>query len=74
MSSVDQSWAGGPAAGAATVVIGGVLGLLLCRAVAAWFRATDDEPPGPRTPMVIALVGAIAVVSRGETAGREGFR
>jgi len=60
MSSIDHSWASGPAAGAATVVIGGVLGLVLCRAVSAWFRATDDEPPGPRTPMVIALVGAIA--------------
>lgn len=61
MSGIDQSWTSGPAAGAATVVIGGVLGLLLCRAVAAWFRATEDEPPGPQPPMVIALVGAITV-------------
>jgi len=61
MSGLQQSWAAEPAAGAAAVVVGGTLGLLLCRAVAEWFRATDDDLPGPRTPMVIAIIGAIAV-------------
>jgi len=61
MSSVVQSWASAPAAGLAAAVIGGMLGTLLCRAVAGWFRATDDDPPGPWTQVVIAVSSAIAV-------------
>ena len=60
MSSVVQSWAGGPAAGLAAAVIGATLGMLLCRAVARWFRATDDDPPGPRTSGLLAVISAIA--------------
>jgi len=45
--------------GLAAVVSGGVLGLLLCRAVAAWFRATDDDPPGTQTQAVVVMSVAI---------------
>lgn len=60
MSGIGASWADGPPAGVAAVAIGGLLGLLLCRAVAAWFRATDDEPPGPRAAAAVAVAMAVA--------------
>ncbi|MFM8378347.1 MAG: prepilin peptidase [Planctomycetia bacterium] len=60
MNSLGQAWASGPPAGVAAVMVGGVLGLLLCRAVGEWFRATDDALPARWTCAVMAVCAAIA--------------
>ncbi|MFM8434181.1 MAG: prepilin peptidase, partial [Planctomycetia bacterium] len=60
MNSLGQAWASGPLAGVAAVMVGGVLGLLLCRAVGEWFRATDDALPARWTCAVMAVCAAIA--------------
>jgi len=60
MNGLGEAWASSPPAGVAALVVGGALGLLVCRAVGEWFRATDDDPPRPRTRVVMAVVAALA--------------
>lgn len=55
-----MTWMVGPVGGVGACVLGGAAGWLLCRAVAAWFRATDDTPPSAKTRIIVSALVACA--------------
>lgn len=59
MTSGPVVWMHGPAGGVAALIIGGVLGELLCHAVAAWYRSTDDAAIAPRTRQLVVAIAAV---------------
>lgn len=52
----------GSVGGAVAFGLGGLLGLLLVKAVGGWYRATDDEPVSFTTGVVITAFSACAAV------------
>lgn len=54
------SWTASPAGGICALGLGWAAGLLLCRAVDGWYRATDDERV-PRRAGVLIAMGAACV-------------
>ena len=58
MHAMMLMWVHGAAGGLAALVIGGALGLLLCRAVAEWFRLTGDAALRPGMRALVPLAAA----------------
>lgn len=56
-------WGRSPAGGAVAAIVGLLLGAVMTRAVAAWFRATDARPISQRTGLFATGVMAAATVA-----------
>jgi leader peptidase (prepilin peptidase) / N-methyltransferase len=59
MHAMMLTWMHGPAGGLAALVTGAVLGHLLCRAVAEWFRITGDAPVKTGTRTLVTMAAAV---------------
>lgn len=58
MTADTLGWTNGPVGGGAALVVGGILGYLLCHAVAAWFHSTGDAAITPRLRLLVSVAAA----------------